>query len=57
MNCTVREINNIMTFYILYFPKCTQDFLTFKVKMSLCLTKHHAMKVFWGSGDIALCIL
>jgi hypothetical protein len=25
-----------------------------KVKVkSLCLTKHHAMKVYWGSGGIA----
>jgi hypothetical protein len=24
-----------------------------KVKLSLCLTKHHAMKTYWGSGDIA----
>jgi hypothetical protein len=23
-----------------------------KVKLSLCLTKHHAMKTYWGSGDI-----
>jgi hypothetical protein len=28
-----------------------------KVKLSLCLTKHHAMKTYWGSGDIALHIL
>jgi hypothetical protein len=28
-----------------------------KVKLSLCLTKHHAMKTYWGSGDIALLIL
>jgi hypothetical protein len=21
-----------------------------KVKLSLCLTKHHAMKTYWGSG-------
>jgi hypothetical protein len=21
-----------------------------KVKLSLCLTKHHAMKAYWGSG-------
>jgi hypothetical protein len=27
-----------------------------KVK-SLCLTKHHAMKAYWGSGDIAPRIL
>jgi hypothetical protein len=24
-----------------------------KVKLSLCLTKHHAMKAYWGSGCIA----
>jgi hypothetical protein len=24
-----------------------------KVKLSLCLTKHHAMKAYWGSGSIA----
>jgi aspartate oxidase len=24
-----------------------------KVKLSLCLTKHHAMRTYWGSGGIA----
>jgi hypothetical protein len=28
-----------------------------KVKLSLCLTKHHAMKMYWGSGSIAPRIL
>jgi hypothetical protein len=28
-----------------------------KVKLSLCLTKHHAMKTYWGSGGIAPHIL
>jgi hypothetical protein len=28
-----------------------------KVKLSLCLTKHHAMKKYWGSGGIAPRIL
>jgi hypothetical protein len=28
-----------------------------KVKLSLCLTKYHAMKTCWGSGDTAPCIL
>jgi len=28
-----------------------------KVKLSLCLTKHHAMKMYWGSGGIAPRIL
>jgi hypothetical protein len=25
--------------------------------LSLCLTKHHAMKTYWGSGGTAPCIL
>jgi hypothetical protein len=28
-----------------------------KVKLSLCLIKHHAMKAYWGSGGIAPRIL
>jgi hypothetical protein len=28
-----------------------------KVKLSLCLTKHHAMKAYWESGDIVPRIL
>jgi hypothetical protein len=28
-----------------------------KVKLSLCLTKHHAMKAYWGSGGVAPRIL
>jgi hypothetical protein len=28
-----------------------------KVKLSLCLTKHHAMKAYWVSGGIAPLIL
>jgi hypothetical protein len=28
-----------------------------KVQLSLCLTKHHAMKTYWGSGGIAPRIL
>jgi hypothetical protein len=24
-----------------------------KVKLSLCLNKHHAMKTYWENGDIA----
>jgi hypothetical protein len=28
-----------------------------KVKLSLCLTKHHALKTYWGSGGIAPRIL
>jgi hypothetical protein len=28
-----------------------------KVKLSLCLTKHHVMETYWGSGGIAPRIL
>jgi hypothetical protein len=28
-----------------------------KVKLSLCLTKHHAIKAYWGTGVIAPRIL
>jgi hypothetical protein len=28
-----------------------------KVKLSMCLTKHHAMKAYWESGGIAPRIL
>jgi hypothetical protein len=44
--CTVRR----RTFYVCAVNKV-------KVKLSLCLTKHHTMKTCWGSGGIAPCIL
>jgi hypothetical protein len=28
-----------------------------KVKLSLCLIKHHAMKAYWEIGSIVPCIL
>jgi hypothetical protein len=31
--------------------------LEYKIKLSPCLTKHHAMKECWGSGSIAPLIL
>jgi hypothetical protein len=31
--------------------------LNVKVKLSLCLTKHHVMKMYWWSGDIVPRIL
>jgi hypothetical protein len=37
-----------------YFPYIN---VKVKVKLSLCLTKHHAMKTYWGSGGIAPRIL
>jgi hypothetical protein len=36
------------------------DFVTLKgkkVKLSLCLTKHHTMKTYWGSGGTVPLIL
>jgi hypothetical protein len=33
------------------------EFTEIKVKLSLFLTKHHAMKEYWGSGGIAPLIL
>jgi hypothetical protein len=36
---------------------CIVKMVKVKVKTSLCLTKHHAMKAYWGSGGIAPCIL
>jgi hypothetical protein len=42
-------------------PEMTKYFTSFgakvKVKLFLCLTKHHAMKAYWGSGGIAPRIL
>jgi hypothetical protein len=33
------------------------QFISVKVKLSLCLTKHHAMNTYWGNGDTAPRIL
>jgi hypothetical protein len=38
------------------FPKWKQTKGNVKVKLSLCLIKHHAMKTYWGSGSIEACI-
>jgi hypothetical protein len=32
-------------------------YIKIKVKLPLCLTKHHAMKLYWGSGCIAPFVL
>jgi len=32
-------------------------FIISSLKLSLCLTKHHAMEMFWGSRGTALCFL
>jgi hypothetical protein len=32
--------------------RCIREQVKVKVK-SLCLTKHHAMKTYWGSGSIS----
>jgi len=47
-------------FRALFMTKLTQNFpvkVKVKVKLSMCLTKHHAMKTYWWSGCIALRIL
>jgi len=46
LNWCVRTLNCI-----------AERLLKLKVKLSLCLTKHHAMKTDWGSGGIAPRIL
>jgi hypothetical protein len=41
-----------------YFNVLCQDLLRVKkVNLSLCLTKHHAMEAYWGSGCTAPRIL
>jgi hypothetical protein len=45
-----------------YFKALSQDMpggteVKVKAKLSLCLTKHHAMKRYWESGGIAPRIL
>jgi hypothetical protein len=44
------------TFVYLYLVS-SRLFRKVKVKLSLCLTKHHAMKAYWGSGGMAPLIL
>jgi hypothetical protein len=48
--------NLFMSLEILPRP-CEYIFTLMKVKLSLCLTKHHTMKAYWGSGGIAPRIL
>jgi hypothetical protein len=38
-------------------PKLQTSAVKVKIKLSLCLTKHDAMKTYWGSGGIVLRIL
>jgi hypothetical protein len=50
------EINNDNTKYM--FMPCHQNAgKKVKVKLSLCLIKHHALKTYWGSGGTAPRIL
>jgi hypothetical protein len=35
----------------------TSNEVKVKIKLSLCLTKNHVMKTYWGSGGIASRIL
>jgi hypothetical protein len=38
-------------------PLFVDTYVRIKVKLTLCSTKHHAMKTYWGSGGIAPRIL
>jgi hypothetical protein len=42
---------------IQFAPSIPVSLKNVKVKLSFCLTKHHPMKAYWGSGDIAPRIL
>jgi hypothetical protein len=42
-----------MELYLMLFHGVVFTEVQIKVKLSLCLTKHHAMKMYWGSGGIA----
>jgi hypothetical protein len=43
------HVNNTITYFI--------TVVKVKVKLPCALIEHHAMKVYWGSGGIALLIL
>jgi hypothetical protein len=59
MLATVQRGFSFSMHYIQYkFKIKVMDFkYKVKVKLPLCLTKHHAMKTYWGSGGIAPHIL
>jgi hypothetical protein len=49
-------LNHLTDFNDTWYEHCASDDHK-KVKLSLCLTKHYAMKTYWGSGSIAPHIL
>jgi hypothetical protein len=55
--CTDFHVSVKKLMYIEVLWKSIKIKLKVKVKFSLCLTKHHAMKAYWGSGGIAPRIL
>jgi hypothetical protein len=48
---------SVLPIYLSIYLSICLHVVKVKVKSSLCLTKHHAMKTYWGSGGIAPCIL
>jgi len=48
---------NVYEFYVYNYVIYAYNVCNVKVKVSLCLTKHHAVKAYWGSGGIAPRIL
>jgi hypothetical protein len=51
----LREIGMVWTGFV-WLRIANSGGLFVKVKLFLCLTKHHAMKTYWGIGSIAPCI-
>jgi hypothetical protein len=50
----VQPVNHCTVYSIVLETLCR---VKVKLKLSLCLTKHHAMKAYWGSGGITPRIL
>jgi hypothetical protein len=57
LNCCYLAIFHIYPYLLHIFHSFRIKGKKVKVKLSLCLTKHHAMKTYWGSGGIAPRIL
>jgi len=55
-SCSCTRNRNLISSVVKVFYK-TLSLTVAKVKLSLCLTKHHAMKTYWSSGGRAPRIL
>jgi hypothetical protein len=52
LNCVSALYSPLISPHCGKFIKCNVK-IKVKVKLSLCLTKHHTMKAYWGNGGIA----